>query len=144
MAKLLKTITIGELSGQTGCKIETIRFYEKIGLLEAPSRTSGNQRRYDTACLQRLHFIRHARDMGFDIDNIRELINLSEQPNQDCEAVDKIAQQYLVSVQERIKKLKKLEKELNHIITSCQHGTIAECRIIETLADHKKCKSRAH
>lgn len=82
--------------------------------------------------------------MGFVIDDIRKLINLSEQPNQDCEAVDKIAQQYLVSVQERIKKFKKLEKELNHIITSCQHGTIAECRIIETLADHKKCKSKSH
>ncbi|TAH37809.1 MAG: MerR family transcriptional regulator [Alphaproteobacteria bacterium] len=144
MTKSLKEITIGELSSQTGCKVETIRFYEKIGLLEAPARTSGNQRRYNTACLQRLHFIRHARDMGFDIDDIRELINLSEQPSQDCAIVDGIAQRYLESVKERIKKLKKLEKELSHIVTSCKHGTISECRIIETLADHAKCKSKVH
>lgn len=140
----MKELTIGNLAEQTNCKIQTIRFYEQIGLLKPPARTEGNQRRYGTDSVKRLQFIRHARDMGFDVDDIRELLRLSAHPEENCQSAEEIARRHLSSVRDRIKKLRKLEKELARVTENCTCQKIAECRVIEVLADHGKCRSWQH
>jgi len=141
---MLKELTIGGIAEETGCKIQTIRFYEEIGLLKPPARTEGNQRRYGSDSVKRLQFIRHARDMGFAVDDIRELLRLAALPQEKCRTANEIAHRHLEGVRDRIKKLKKLEKELVRITDSCACQTVADCRVIEALADHGKCHLRQH
>lgn len=127
-------LRIGDLARATSTKVETIRYYEQIGLLPAPSRTGGNFRAYNPEHLARLSFIRRARDLGFTLDKVRELLSLSDQKRRSCEMVDAIARQHLADVDRRIADLKALRTELDSIINRCSCGTIAECRIIEALA----------
>lgn len=126
--------TIGDLSKVTGTKVETIRYYERIGLLAAPPRTAGNYRAYGDAALGRLSFIRRARDLGFGIDQIRALLSLSEKKKRSCKAVDAIAREHLADVEVKLADLMALRCELASIIRQCGCGTIADCRIIEALA----------
>jgi len=127
-------LTIGDLSKATATKVETIRYYERIGLLAAPDRTSGNYRAYKKSDLDRLSFIRRARDLGFGLEQVRELLGLSDQKQRSCEAVDVIARDHLADVDRKLADLKALRRELDSIIRHCGCGTIAECRIIEALA----------
>ena len=127
-------ISIGALARATGTKVETVRWYERVGLLPAPARTSGNYRAYGTAHLGRLSFIRRARDLGFSLDHIRVLLDLAEQQDRSCEAVDVIAREHLGEVDRKIADLQALRRELDALITQCRHGKVAECRIIEALA----------
>ena len=127
-------LTIGHLARATATKVETIRFYEKTGLLPAPARTSGNYRAYGAAHLNRLSFIRRARDLGFSIEQIRALLGLADNKDQPCGEVDAIAQEHLAAVDRKIRDLKALRRELDRMIGQCRHGTVAECRIIETLS----------
>lgn len=127
-------LTIGHLARETATKVETIRFYEKTGLLPAPARTNGNYRAYSTSHLKRLSFIRRARDLGFSIDQIRALLGLADHRDQSCEAVDAIARQHLEAVERKIGDLEALRRELDRMIGQCRHGTVAECRILETLS----------
>lgn len=127
-------LRIGNLARATNTKVETIRYYEQIGLLPAPSRTGGNFRAYAPEHLGRLSFIRRARDLGFTLDEVRELLSLSDQKHRSCEAVDAIARQHLADVDRKIEYLKALRTELKSIINRCSCGTIAECGIIEALA----------
>lgn len=101
--------SIGDLSRRTGVKVPTIRYYEQMGLVAAPERSEGNQRRYSRQELERLAFIRHARDLGFAVEDIRSLIELSGHPEQPCGHADKIAEEQLISVREKIAQLKRLE-----------------------------------
>lgn len=130
--------SIGELSKRTGVKIPTIRYYEQMGLIDAPERSEGNQRRYSKEGLQRLSFIRHSRELGFTIEDIKGLLELSQHPDKPCQDADKIAVQRLSDVRARIAKLRRLERELKRI-TTCQAGSIASCAVIESLADHGLC-----
>lgn len=132
--------SIGQLSKRTGVKIPTIRYYEQMGLIDAPERSEGNQRRYTTNGLNRLSFIRHSRELGFSIEDIRGLLELSQHPEKPCHDAHTIACGHLKAVQSRIAKLRRLEKELKRI-SKCETGSIAECAVIETLADHGLCKS---
>ncbi|MBY8825684.1 MerR family transcriptional regulator [Sphingomonas colocasiae] len=125
---------IGELARATGTKVETIRFYEKSGLLAAPGRTSGNYRAYGADHLARLSFIRRARDLGFSLDQVRALLDLSDDRARPCGAVDEIARAQLVSVDRKIADLTALRRELSSLIDQCGRGTIADCRIIDALA----------
>lgn len=127
-------LTIGDLSKATATKVETIRYYERIGLLAAPDRTSGNYRAYKKSDLDRLSFIRRARDLGFGLEQVRELLGLSDQKQRSCEAVDVIARDHLADVDRKLADLKALRRELDSIIRHCGRGTIGECRIIEALA----------
>lgn len=127
-------LTIGELAAATGTKVETIRYYEHIGLLAAPKRTGGNYRAYANADLVRLSFIRRARDLGFSLDKVRELLGLSDQKRRSCEAVDAIARAHLAEVDRKIADLKALRRELDSVISQCGCGAIADCMIIEALA----------
>jgi len=130
----MKRLAIGDLAKRTGAKVETIRYYERIGLLPEPGRTEGNYRSYDEAHLGRLSFIRRARDLGFSLDQVRALLGLADQRDRPCEAVDVIARQHLAEVERKIADLNALRDELADLIGLCRRGTVAECRIIETLA----------
>lgn len=127
---------IGVLAERTGCKVQTIRWYEQTGLLPAAIRSAGNQRRYGRAHLERLAFIRHARELGFPLEQIRELLALSDQPERSCADAHAIARTHRAAVRSRIDRLTALERELDRMIASCDSGRAAECRIIEVLADH--------
>lgn len=135
-----QTLKIGDLARATNTKVETIRYYEQIGLLPAPSRTAGNFRAYAPEHLARLSFIRRARDLGFTLDQVRALLGLSDQKRSSCDTVDAIAREHLADVDRKIEDLHALRAELNSIINQCSCGTIAECRIIEALAP----PTRAH
>jgi DNA-binding transcriptional MerR regulator len=116
-------------------KVPTIRYYEQIGLLPRASRSEGNRRLYDLADLDRLAFIRHARELGFDVDAIRTLLALQDNPGQSCAAADEIARARLVEVERRIASLNALRRELQRMVRECASGSIGDCRVIETLAD---------
>ena len=135
----MQALSIGALANRTGVKIPTIRYYEQIGLLAEPDRSEGGQRRYDSSALERLSFIRHARDLGLPVDAIRDLVRLAGEPGRPCEAADRIAQDHLLAVREKIKRLKKLEKELERIATQCDGHDIGECYVIQALSDHGLC-----
>jgi DNA-binding transcriptional MerR regulator len=132
---------IGDLARRAGVKVPTIRYYEQIGLLEEPARTEGKQRRYSETDLGRLTFIRHARDLGFGVEAIRELVVLSGNPNTSCAEADRIAQHHLIEVEQRIEKLTALRGELKRMIGECARGHVAECRVIQSLADHGHCSA---
>jgi len=136
--------SIGELSRRAQVKVPTIRYYEQIGLLAAPPRTEGKQRRYGEADARRLNFIRHARELGFDIDAIRELLDLSTQPDQSCQEADRIARHHLDEVDRRIARLSALRHELTRMIEEYGHGRVGECRIIQVIAHHDLCETERH
>ena len=129
-------LTIGRLAREGGCKVQTIRYYEQIGLMPEPARTEGNQRRYGPRHAQRLAFIRHARELGFPLEAVRELLSLSDDEGRSCAAADAIAKDHLVAVERRIVRLNSLKTELERMIEQCRGGSIADCRVIEVVADH--------
>ena len=132
--------SIGELSKRTKVKVPTIRYYEEMGLLAEAERTSGNQRRYDKAGLERLSFIRHARDLGFSIEAILSLIELQEHPDRSCQAATEIATSQLTDVRAKIKRLRALEKELVRMSKGCEGDGVSEdCYVLASLADHNLC-----
>lgn len=137
-------LPIGELSRLTGVKVPTIRFYEQIGLIDAPQRTEGNQRRYGQGEVERLNFIRHARELGFPLDAIRDLLSLSDSPDHSCDSADAIARAQFAATRTRIARLKALEAELERMVAQGAHGTIAQCRVIEVLGDHSRCLHDHH
>ncbi len=133
-------LTIGALASATEVKVPTIRYYEQIGLLPKADRTEGNQRRYGQAERERLTFIRHARDLGFSVEDIRELLDLSDKPNTPCDAAHAIADRQVGAIARRIRQLEGLLNELSRIAESCRGGRMAaDCRIIHALADHGQC-----
>ena len=125
---------IGEIAAATGIHVETIRYYEREGLVPPPARTASNYRSYGEAHLKRLTFIRRARDLGFSLLQVRELLDLSDDRDRPCDAVDEIARRHQVEVEKKIAELTALGAELRSVIGQCRHGRVAECRIIEALA----------
>src|SRR3546814_13855286 len=125
-------ITIGTLSKRTGVNIETIRYYERIKLIPAPSRTESGRRLYGAEDIRRLTFIRHARDLGFDIAAIKTLLALQEMPDASCQEVTQIAADQLEAVESRIRRLLRLRTELTRLILDCDNGKeigIESCRV---------------
>jgi DNA-binding transcriptional MerR regulator len=137
-------VPIGEAAKQSGVKVPTIRYYEQIGLLPAPTRSEANRRYYEDADLRRLAFIRHARELGFEIEAIRTLLVLQDKPDQSCATADAIARVRLAEVEQRMVGLSALKAELERMVDGCAHGKIAGCRVIEVLADHGKCQHIRH
>lgn len=140
----MSDFTIGVLSKETGCKVQTVRYYEQVGLMPEPHRSEGNQRLYDRNHVVRLRFIRHARDLGFTIEEIRELLDLSDTPDQPCADIDAIASRHLSKVDEKIAQLSLLQTELSRMVDQCQGGTVETCRVVEILSDHGECLSETH
>jgi DNA-binding transcriptional MerR regulator len=132
---------IGALSAATGTHIETIRYYERIGLLPAADRTAANYRSYGEPHRARLAFVRHSRDLGFTIAEIRSLLDLADHPERDCGEADRIASAHLAQVDAKIAQLSALQDELTRMIGSCRGGSAADCRVIEALSDHGGCAS---
>ena len=132
-----RRFSIGGLGAATDTKVVTIRYYERIGLLPEPARTSSNYRQYSYEHLSRLSFIRRARDLGFSLSQVRGLLSLADQRHRPCEAVDAIARERLAQVDRKIADLAALRRELDSVIGQCCHGTVAECRIIEALSPNK-------
>lgn len=137
-------ISIGELSRRTGVKIPTIRFYEQSGLLPEPPRTESGRRLYGDSDERRLAFIRHARDLGFEMPDLRALLDLSDQPDRPCGEVDAIARAHLTVVEAKIKQLTALKGELSRMLKSCSQGQVSDCRVIEALTDHALCATLRH
>lgn len=127
-------LRIGDLAAATATSVETVRYYERIGLLPAPARSRGNYRVYDPGQVQRLRFVRRARDLGFSIEQVRELLDLADDRGRACAAVDAIARANLTAIERKIDDLVALRRELDSLIGQCRQGTIAQCRIIEALS----------
>jgi len=128
---------IGDLAREAGCTTQTVRWYEAHGLLPVAPRTAGNQRRYGGPHLARLAFIRHARELGFTLDDVRQLLSLADDPARSCSEADAIARRHLGAVEARIQRLGRLRAELKRMVAGCARGRIAECRVIEVIADHR-------
>lgn len=127
------TFTIGQLARQAGTRAETIRYYEKIGLLDPPMRSAGNYRFYSDAEVQRLRFIRRSRELGFSIEQIRELMAFADHGERDCANVDNVALAHLRDIEGKIRDLEALHAELGRMLGSCPGGSIAQCRVLEAL-----------
>lgn len=131
----LEKLTIGQLSKQTGVKVVTIRYYERLKLMPAPPRTQANYRVYDRQQVRRLRFIRWCRDLGFTLDQIRELLHLSTQGAKECSRVDRITEEHLKEIECKVADLRTLGAELRRIKNCCPgKGLIADCRILEALS----------
>lgn len=136
--------SIGEIGRDSGTKVPTIRYYEQIGLLAPVERTEGNQRRYDERARERLTFVRHARALGFSLDAVRELLELADHPERPCETADTIAREQLDAVEQRLETLTRLRQELQRMIACCDGGQVRDCRILQTVGDHRLCLHEEH
>jgi DNA-binding transcriptional MerR regulator len=130
----MDALTIGRLARAADTKIETIRYYEKIGLLPVARRTAANYRSYSAEHLQRLGFIRRARELGFTINDVRELLKLAAHGERPCEEVDQLVGRHLAATERKIEALTRLRRELRETLSSCKGGHIAECRVIQALS----------
>lgn len=137
---MIQDFMIGELAKRADTRVQTIRYYEEIGVMPKAIRAANNRRLYNETHLERLTFIRHSRDLGFSLDNIRNLLELSDQPDRPCEEVDTIARGHLKEVERKIAALQVMQAELKRMISHCSGGTISDCRIIKVLADHSLCQ----
>ena len=133
--------TIGQMARAGNCKVQTIRYYEEIELLPKPTRTSGNQRQYSQSLLDRIRFIRHSRELGFSLDQIRKILSLNDDPGNSCEDLDKIAREHLATVESKIERLQSLQKELKRMVSECSCGKVSDCKVIEVLSNHDLCIS---
>ena len=133
MADSPQYMTIGTVSKRTGCKVETIRYYERVGLLPAPVRSSGGHRHYDHDALKRLNFILRARRLGFTLDTVRALLSLADGEGESCVDVEDIAGKHLDEVRGKLDDLAALERFLTDMVARCRGGTMPDCPLIEAL-----------
>lgn len=126
-------VSIGTLSKRTGCNVETIRYYEHVGLLPAPARSAGGYRLYATEHLKRLMFIRRARALGFSIDEVRTLLKLADERERSCARARVVAAGHLEEVRVKIADLKAMERVLRNTVARCASGKGSDCPLIEAL-----------
>ncbi len=129
----LSRLGIGEVARRADCKVETVRYYEQIGILPAPDRSAGGQRRYDTEHLKRLYFVRRARGLGFTLDEVRNLLRLADGTDPTCAEVAAIARGHLGGIRAKIASLGRLEAVLDDLVAACADGAKPDCPIIDTL-----------
>jgi len=125
---------IGELSTRTGVNIETIRYYERIGLIPAPPRKNGRQRIYDESHVRRLKFVRRSRELGFALDDIRTLLVLADRGEQACSETKEMTVRRLADVRGKIISLRKLERALRQMTDACRPGRQSSCPILDALS----------
>jgi MerR family mercuric resistance operon transcriptional regulator len=126
--------TIGELAALSGVRVETIRYFERIGLLSHPKRTAGGHRLFSAADLARLNFVCRAREMGFSQAEVRTLMSLSAGELVACGEVKAMAEHHLAVIRQRIRDLKELEKSLSSTVAQCAGGRVARCPVIDSIA----------
>ena len=124
---------IGQMSRETSVNIETIRYYEKIGIMPAPDRTEGGNRQYNHDQLKRLHFVKRCRELGFSIGEIRALLEMVDQKDITCAEVHRMTMGHLSAVKQKMADLRRLEKALKSMASECSRGDVPECPIIDTL-----------
>jgi MerR family transcriptional regulator, mercuric resistance operon regulatory protein len=134
-------IAIGELSRRTGCNIETVRYYERIGLLPKPSRR-GTYQRYEAQDVRRLAFVRRARELGFTLDEVRALLALAMGGQDACAEVREIAASHLTDVRTRIADLRAMERALAQAVRGCDAGEMAGCPVIDALSSTANYRER--
>jgi MerR family mercuric resistance operon transcriptional regulator len=127
-------MNIGEAAQSSGCHLETIRYYERVGLLKPPRRQSNGYRHYSEGEVDRLRFISRSRGLGFTLDEIRSLLSLSDSKNKSCEEVDQIAREQLEKVEVRIRELRRIAKELKATIDACEKKSCDDCAILHALS----------
>jgi len=129
-------VRIGELAKKTGCDVETIRFYEKSGLLEEPVRTASGYRVYQPVHLERLQFIRHCRSLQIGLQDIRALLDLQAKPSAGCERVDALLDRHIAAIQSQVASLRTLEIQLIALRDRCHAPhSVKECAILQNLVD---------
>ncbi len=131
-------LTIGALSKHTGCNIETVRYYERIGIMPAPARTEGGHRLYSSDHLKRLFFIRRSRELGFSLEEIRGLLRLVDGGDYTCGEVRDLTLQHADEVRRKIADLKRMERVLKGIASQCEGGQIPECPVVDALFGDKR------
>lgn len=131
----LRGYAIGQMSSETGVNIETIRYYERIGLMPKPDRTAGGNRQYNHEQLKRLSFIKRCRELGFSIEEIRVLLEMVDREDFTCGEVHGLTVTHLTTVQRKLADLKRLEKVLKSMASECSKGDVPDCPIIDTLFD---------
>lgn len=124
---------IGEMSRRTGVNIETIRYYERIGILPDPGRTPGGNRQYDQNHLKRLAFIKRCRNLGFSIEEIKALLEMVDREDFTCGEVHQMTVVHLAAVKQKLADLMRLEAALEAMAAECSRGDVPECPIIDTL-----------
>lgn len=129
----VKGLQRAELARRTGCNLETVRYYEKVGVLPEPPRTASGYRSYDTTHERRLRFVLRARELGFSLNEIRELLRLVDERDRPCAEARDVAAVRLADVRAKIADLKRMERVLKEVVTQCGDGTLPECPLIETL-----------
>ena len=130
-------VTIGASSKQTGCHIETVRYYERIGVLFKPPRTEGGHRLYGKEQIKRLMFVRRSRELGFSLGEIRTLLKLVDGKQYTCREVKALMEEHLGDIKKKISDLKRLQKTLADISSQCEGGMVPECPIIDALFEEK-------
>lgn len=133
MPALPAGIPIGALAKHAGCKVETIRYYEKIGLLPRPGRGPGGYRRFGIEHMRRLAFIRRARELGFTLEQVRALLALAERPDQTCVEARALAASHLDQVRSKIAALQAMKSALANMVAGCAEPRDAGCPLIEAL-----------
>ena len=126
-------LTIGKVAEQTGCHIETIRYYEKEDLLPPPGRSAGGHRLYTSDLIERLVFIRRSRELGFSMQEIRELLSVVDGRQVSCERVKNLADTHLKDIRSKISALRRMETTLRELSNQCSGDDVPECPIIEAL-----------
>lgn len=127
------TMLIGALSKRTGCNIETIRFYERIGIMPNPARTQGGHRVYTQDHLKRLTFVRRSRELGFTLDQVRNLLSLVDSDDYTCDEVKEMTLEHMGDVRHKIADLRKLERVLNDMVSQCDRGAVPDCPVVDAL-----------
>jgi MerR family transcriptional regulator, copper efflux regulator len=131
----MSTYSIGHIAKQSGLSVETIRFYEQKGLIEEPERKKSGYRQYDGQAVARLTFIQQAKELGFSLKEIGELLSIKSGINTDCNAVKQLAQDKLDDVESKIKMLQRMRKSLKKLINVCPgQAPINDCPILEALS----------
>jgi len=133
------SLQIGDLAGRTGCLVETIRYYEREGLLPSPVRSKGNYRLFSDIHVQRLRFIRHCRSLDMTLKEIQVLLRFRDTPDENCSEVNALLDEHIEHVSERIRKLKLLQEELRGLRSLCRRAqAIKDCRILQSLGSPAK------
>lgn len=132
---------IGAVAARTGVNIETIRYYERIGLVPAPPRTQGRQRVYDEHHLKRLAFIRRGRELGFSLDQICDLLGLVRGHDLTCAEVKAVTEQHVADIRRKLQDLRRLERVLNELAAQCHGKQVPDCPILDTLGGRPSARS---
>lgn len=129
----VKGMQRAELARRTGCNLETVRYYEKVGLLPEPPRTASGYRSYDSTHERRLRFVLRARELGFSLDEIRELLRLVDERDRPCAEARDVAAVHLADIRAKIADLRRMKRVFESVVAQCGDGTLPECPLIETL-----------